>query len=912
MRHKSRFTLVIAALVLTVAAYSQTLPPGVQKVTSVEGITEYALPDGLHVLLFPDTSKPKVTVNMTYLIGSRQEGSGETGMAHLLEHMVFKQTKGGRDVIKELTDHGANFNGTTSYDRTNYFETVTATDENLRWAIGLEADRMVNMRIEKALLDTEMTVVRNEFEAGENNPAMILGQRVLGAAYTAHNYGKSTIGNRSDIENVPIERLAAFYHKYYQPDDAVLTIAGKFDESKTLAWVAESFAAVPRPQRTLEKSYTVEPTQEGERFVTLRRVGDNQNIMVVYHIPAASHPDTAALRVLATVLGDTPSGRLFTALVDNKKAVSASMSAVQLHDPGFLSASVTLREEQSRDEARGILVKTLEGFVNEPPSKEEVERAKTRILKQIELNLTNSEAVGLMLSESAASGDWRLLFLSRDQIRKVTEQDVLRVAKAYLKGSNRTLGEFIPTKSPDRAEIPAAPDTAALLKGYKGGEVVSQGEVFDPTPSNIESRLTRARLAGGMKVVLLPKTTRGGTVVAQVVVRFGDEKSLFGKSAVAQLAGGLLMRGTKNKTRQQIQDETDRLKARLNVSGGINSATATIETVEANLAGALRLAAEILRQPSFPENEFEQVRQQRIAALESGRSEPQALAMLELSRHFTGNYPRGDARYTPTPDEQIEDLKKVALDDVRKFYAQFYGASSAEFVVAGQFNKEEVQKLAADLFGDWKSPSPYRQVLTPYRRIEPMNRKIETPDKQNAMFLAAMFIKLSDEDPDYPALLLANYMLGGSAGSRLFKRIRVTEGLSYGVQSMLQAATKDDGGTFAGMAISAPQNAPKVEASFKDELARTLKDGFTADEVAAAKKAWLDEQAVARARDQGLVATLVRRDFYDRTMKFDEAVEAKVASLTPEQVSEAFRRHIDPSTSSYVKAGDFKKAGVLQ
>jgi len=415
-----------------------------------------------------------------------------------------------------------------------------------------------------------------------------------------------------------------------------------------------------------------------------------------------------------------------------------------------------------------------------------------------------------------------------------------------------------------------------------------------------------------MKVVLLPKTTRGGTVVAAVTARFGDEKSLFGQSAAAQLAGALLMRGTKNKTRQQIQDETDRLKARLNVSGGINSATATIETTEANLAGALRLAAEILRQPSFPESEFEQVRQQRIAAIEAGKSEPQMLASLEISRHLMSSYPRGDVRYVATPDEQIEDLKKVALDDVRKFYAQFYGASNADFVVAGQFDKEEVGKLAANLFGDWKSPSPFQRVLTPYRKIEPMDRKIETPDKQNAMFMAAVFIKFSDEDPDYPAMLLANYMLGGSPGARLFKRIRVTEGLSYGVQSMLQAPTKDDGGTFAGMAISAPQNAPKVEASFKDELARTLKDGFPADEVAAAKKAWLDEQAVARSQDQMLAGTLARRELYDRTMKFDEALEAKVAALTPEQVSEAFRRHIDLSALSYVKAGDFKKAGVLQ
>ena len=288
------------------------------------------------------------------------------------------------------------------------------------------------------------------------------------------------------------------------------------------------------------------------------------------------------------------------------------------------------------------------------------------------------------------------------------------------------------------------------------------------------------------------------------------------------------------------------------------------------------------------------------------------LASLELSRHMTSNYPRGDVRYAPTIDEQIEDLKKVALDDVRKFYAQFYGASNAEFVVAGQFDKQEVQKLAADLFGDWKSPSPYQRVLTPYRKIEPIDRKIETPDKQNSMLLAAMSTKLSDDDADYPALVLANYMLGGSPGARLFKRIRVTEGLSYSVMSMLQAPTKDDGGVFVGMAISAPQNAPKVEASFKDELARTLKDGFPADEVAAAKKAWLQEQSVARSQDQMLVGTLARRELYDRTMKFDEAVEAKVAALTPEQVSETFRRRIDPSALSYVKAGDFKKAGVLQ
>jgi zinc protease len=334
--------------------------------------------------------------------------------------------------------------------------------------------------------------------------------------------------------------------------------------------------------------------------------------------------------------------------------------------------------------------------------------------------------------------------------------------------------------------------------------------------------------------------------------------------------------------------------------------------VEANLAGALRLAAEILRQPSFPETEFEQMRQQRMASIESGSGEQQMLASLAISRHFSGNYPRGNMRYVPTPDEQIEDLRKVALGDVRRFYAQFYGASYADFVVVGQFDKAEVQKRAADLFGDWKSPSPYRQALTPYRKVAPMDRTIETPDKQNAVFVAATFLKLSDEDPDSPALLLANYMLGGSPDARLFKRIRVTEGIAYSVLSVLQVPTRDDGAVFAGTAIGAPPNDPQVEASFKDELARTLQDGFTADEVAAAKKAWLQQQSVARSQDSTLAATLSRRECFGRTMKFDEALEAKVAALTPEQVSEAFRRHIDPSTLSHVRAGDFKKAGIFQ
>jgi len=912
MRRTIRSFTAIATILFAAAAFSQTLPPGVQKITSIEGITEYSLPNGLHFLLFPDDSKPKVTVSITYMVGSRFEGYGETGMAHLLEHLNFIQTTTRTNVKKELTDHGADFNGNTAEDRTHYFETMNAGDDNLRWALGLEADRMTNTRIEKQLLDKEMTVVRNEFEAGENSPGAILFERVMETAYLWHAYGHPTIGNKSDIENVPIDKLAAFYRKYYQPDNALLTVAGKFDSAKALAWIAELFGPIPRPTRTLDQPYTVEPTQDGERSVTLRRVGDTQLVMAMYHTPAGMHPDDAAVQVLAGVLGDVPSGRLYKALVDNKKAVGAGMDSEDKHDAGFVFAYAQLSPDQNLEEAKQILIKTVEDFAKEPPSKEEVERVKTRIAKNVELAFANSQAIALDLADYQAEGDWRMLFLERDRLKAVTPEDVERAAKAYLKESNRTLGEFVPTKTPDRAEIPATPTDAETFKNFKGGAAVAEGEVFDPSPSNIESRLTRAKLSDGVKVVLLPKKTRGGTVTATFIARFGDEKSLFGKVAIGGLAGATLMRGTKTKSRQQIQDEMDRLKAQIMVSGGVNNATIHIQTTEENLAGALKLAAEILREPAFPEAEFEQVRKQSVAGIEEGKSDPQALARQELRRTLNSIYPRGDVRYAGTADEDIEDLNKVTLDDVKKFYQQFYGVSEGEFTVVGQFDKTAVLKQAEELFGNWKSPMKYARILTPYHKVAASNQKIETPDKQNATSFAAEPVKMSDEDADYPAMLMANYMLGGSLSARLPDRIRNKEGLSYGVGSQFSAPIKDDGGTFVAYAISNPQNAPKVESSMKDELAKTEKDGFTAAELDAARKAWLQERVLGRSQDGSLAGLLASNERWGRTMQFDEELDKKVGALTPDQVTAALKRAVDPAALIYIKAGDFKKANAYQ
>ena len=903
--------LVVATLAFACLSFAQPAASPIKKITTVEGITEYRLDNGLIVLLIPDASSPKVTVNVTYMVGSKHENYGESGMAHLLEHMVFKGTPTNKNIWKALQDHGAQFNGSTWLDRTNYFETMSATDENLEWTLRMEADRMVNSLIAKKDLDSEMTVVRNEFEMGENSPMRIVMQRAMSAAFEWHNYGKTTIGARSDIENVPIENLQAFYRKYYQPDNAMLVVAGKFDEAKALKWIEDSFAKIPRPARKLQKIYTEEPTQDGDRQVNVRRVGDIQLVSTVYHVPPGTHADFSAVQILSTILSDTPSGRLYKALVDNKKAASVSGFEFQTADPGVVMFFAQLTKDQNIDEARTTMLRVIEGIGKEPPTKEEVERARSKMLKDLELALTKTDRVGISLSEYASMGDWRMIFIDRDRLKNTKLEDVQRAAKTYFKESNRTVGQFIPTENPDRTEIPKAPDVASILKDYKGQADVAKGEAFDPSPANIDARTKRVTLPNGMKLVMLSKQNRGGGVRAQVMLRMGTEKSLWGKGAIPQFTSQMLMKGTVKRTRQQIDDELSKIKTQLNVGGGGAGVQASLETVKEHLLEAMKLAAEVLREPSFPDTELEQIRLRTIASIDAGRRDPQGIGFQELQRKL---YPTkdGDPRENRTFDQLTADAKAVKLEDVKAFYNEFYGASYGDIVVIGDFDPAQVEALSKELFGAWKSTTPYVRMTRGFARIDPETKLIETPDKANAVFIAGSRFRMSDEDADYPSIAIANFMFGGSTASRLMERLRQKEGFSYGVQSQMTASARDDDGMFMTFAILAPQNIVKLEAAYKEEIEKVLKDGFLPAELDAAKKAWLQQRAVGRSQDGGLMGGLGANEFHGRTFAFQANMEKKVEALTLHDVNTAFRKVLSIEGLSFIKAGDFKKAGITK
>ncbi len=910
--------LAFGLLMLSPAApaqqVSETTEAGYVKVASVEGITEYRLDNGLRVLLFPDQGKQTITVNVTYFVGSRHEAYGETGMAHLLEHLVFKGTPDHPDIPQELTEHGARPNGTTWYDRTNYFETFRATDENLTWALDLESDRMVNSFISAEDLASEMTVVRNEFEAGENSPFGVLMKRTTQTAFLWHNYGNSTIGARADIEDVPIERLKNFYRKYYQPDNAMLVVAGKIDEEKTIDLIVETFGAIPRPERTgvmkIYPTYTRDPAQDGERTVTLKRVGDTQLMMAVYHVPPGSHEDFPAVDVLAFVLGDDPSGRLYKALVETGKAARSGAFAWQLKEPGMLMTFAEVRLEDSLDEARATLEATIDALATNPPTEEEVERAKNQMLKNMELAFNDPERIALELSEWASNGDWRLRFIHRDRLKEVTADDVARVAEAYLMPSNRTLGIFIPVEEvPPRAEIPAAPDVAALAAGYEGAEAVATGEAFDPSPANIEARTTRLTdYSSGFELALLPKETRGDNVVVIVQMRFGTEDALMGEATAGDMAGSMLMRGTEKRSRQELIDEFDRLKAQVNVGGDATFASARIQTTRENLPAVLELVGEVLKQSAFSEDEWELLREERLAAIESQKSEPTAIASRSFRRTMSP-WPKDHPEYTPTFEEQIARIEAAELDEAKNFWKEFYGADGVTMAVVGDFDYEQIREISEEIFADWSAEKPYVRFGRPYRDAGPEHMVFETPDKANAIMLAGINMQMSDSHPDYPALVLGNYMLGGGfLNSRLATRIRQKEGLSYGVGSNFSAHPIDQRGSLTVYAIFAPENGEKVEAAFREEIQKVLESGFTVEEVEAARQGWLQSREVSRAQDMSLANTLGATLFFDRTMEHEAELDAKVAALTADQINQAMRRHIDVDEFVVVLAGDFAGA----
>jgi zinc protease len=877
-------------------------------IVEVEGVSEYRLTNGLRILLMPDSAKAVTTVNLTVLSGSSDEDYGETGMAHLLEHLVFKGSTNFPEPKEEMTRRGLLWNGTTSEDRTNYFASFSASDDTLGWYLKWVADALVNARIDKKDLDIEMTVVRNELERGENNAEYMLLQKMQSAAFQWHNYGKPVIGARSDVENVNIERLRNFYHLHYQPDNAVLIVTGKFNTSKTLEWIQASFGKIPKPSSQVLQHYTIDASQDGEHQVTVRRTGEIPMVGALYHIPPAAHPDYAAMALIASIMGSEPEGRLYKVLSTKKLAASTLGWAVQKKDPGYIIFGARLTSDMSVDATRTSFLDVLDSISEQPISPLEMEHAKLRWRSAFEQQLADPEKMSTALSEASAIGDWRLMFLIRDHIQAVKLDEIRQAAKRWLLPVNRTIGVYIPTEKPVRAPEPKFINASQQLDLYQGGTKLAEVKEFDPAPEHLDAAIQTFQLANGMKIALLPKDSRGGKVHVMFTMRYGNERMLVSKQAAALLTRAMLERGTKDMSRIGLAFKALSLGlSNFHVNAGKNFFSFDFDASGEKLKEAVPLMAKVLREPLFPADEFEKLKIELVANLERQRNQPDAVAGLNLERTVNPFTP-DNIRFIRDLDQQIAEIKATSLDQLVNFHKEFFGTSHAELAIVGTFDAALARTELSSAFSTWNALQPYERIHFDYQPVAPQAVELRTPDMKSATFMADLSFSMDEDHPDYPVVLVANRILGGGFGGRLVHRVREQDGLSYSVSSWLLVRAFDNSAHWRIYASFAPENRLKLEQGIFEELSKLEKAGVSQNEVTDSVKGLLEQMKRDRSEDSSLSVLMARNLWTDRSFNWYLNFEENLRKVKAEDVNRVLVQLLQEQKWTRVIAGDFPSA----
>ncbi|SEO78032.1 zinc protease [Flavobacterium sp. CF108] len=879
-------------------------------ITNVEGVKEYSLNNGLKVLLIPDASQSNMVVNIVYNVGSRNEGYGEKGMAHLLEHMLFKSTKNLGDIKKMLSDKGGNANGTTWFDRTNYYEVFPSSDENLKWSIEMEADRMINSTILQTDLDKEFSVVRNEFEIGENNPDGVLQDRILSSAYLWHNYGNSTIGSKEDIERVKANTLRVFYEKYYQPDNSTLIIAGKFDEQKALQYVGQYFGAIPRPKRVLDKTYTIEPAQDGEKYVELKRAGDSKNVGALYHTVSYADKDYAAIDALGEILTADPSGYLYKTLVETQKVSNIYFWQPSVRDASFIYFGVAVPNDKDVYATKDIVRSELDKIAITKYTDQDVSRAKAKIIKQIESVKNNTISYAINLTEIIGAGDYRLGYLYRDAVEKLTKEDIQRVAEKYFRANNRTVGVFIPSKDEVRVKPNEYTDEQllALTKDYKGKALEKEAAPFEASIKNLKQNFVEGKLTNGIKYGLIKKEIKGGKVQASFKFPVSNEKDLTGKSDIAGILAQLLKTGTKTQTKEQIQDKLDQLKSSINFNFSRQTLSVSVNTYKEHFKEVMGILADLLANSTFPENELTKTISEYNTYLESSLNDPQAVAFTDISR-ITTKYPKGSIFYTPTIQEQIDAFKKIKQAEIVDFYTNVLGGNNGIGSVVGDLDAKTTGEILESTFGKWNSKSKYELASPAYFETQKLDKDIITPDKENAVALGRISFKMDRKNPDYPAFVMANEILGngGFLSARIPMRLREKEGISYGAGSFIDVPITNDAAAWTYYAFLNPTKKNAVETAAKEEIAKALKDGFTAEELKSNLVSWQNERKTRLGVDYTLMELVNTYLQYGITLDDYDQLETKVKALKVDEVNKVLKKYLTLDKMTSVYAGDFNK-----
>ncbi|ETD71156.1 zinc protease [Pelistega indica] len=877
-------------------------------IQTIEGITEYRLENGLQLLLIPDSSKPSTTVNMTYRVGSRHEQYGQTGMAHLLEHLVFRGSKNYPNALELFSQKGLSANGSTNTDRTNYYASFATNNETLSWYLHWQADTMQHLQINEENLKKEVDIVLNERERSQNNPIQVLFQRIRAAAYHWNNQGVPTIGAPDNLTTMSVEALQAFYHTYYQPNNATLTISGYFDIQPTLALVVDIFSSIPKPPSIQPNYITAEPIQDGERNIILRKTGGMPAIGSAYHIPPSSHSDYAPLDMAINMLSDRPSGHLYRHLVQDKQLVSNTfgVSSTQF-STGLAIFGAQLSDSSLIDESQQTLNHILENLANEPFTQEELNRSKTYWLNQWNKLFANTEQLGISISEAIAAGDWRLLFLERDRIKETTLEQVQQAAEKYFVACNRTSGQYIPAEPIKRAPKIELPDFNDMFANYKGDSTHQLIDAFDTSAEHIQEKTLKGTLAldnGTIHYALLPKPTRGNRVFAKYRIKFSALDRLHNQATLSGLAATMITMGAKNFNQQQIQDQIDAFNGSLSYHISANQLVASLTTTSDYLDQLLDFSFYLIQEATYPENKLNEFKKQVTQTLQASSSEPGAKAAHTLNRYLS-HYEKDDFRYAMTFEEQIAAVAAISSEQLLSFRQTNFGAGDIDIAIVGSFEAKQTLKTIKDTLSKWPKAPTYHYMPDPYDKFPRKEFIIKTPDKENAVFIGKLYLPIQNTHPHFPALVMANHLIGGNETSRLFKAVRADKGLSYSINSSINASSFEPSAEWTIQAIYSPNNRDTLKQVLTDTFEQLYRDGFSVEEVTQGIESIINIRSLARTQDSVVSSTWLRYLESGRDFHWNAKFEQSIKALSVEDVNAAFRDYLNFNEMSTAYAGDF-------
>ena len=871
---------------------------GFEFVKESGGIKEYTMTsNGLRVLLKQDNTAPVATFMVTYEVGSRNEAIGYTGSTHLLEHLMFKgsrkfNTKKGNSVFQTLQSLGARMNATTWLDRTNYFAVLPS--EHLETLIEIEADRMRNAYIKEEDRQSEMTVVRNEFERGQNSPSGVLDENIWATAYQAHPYHHSTIGWKEDIENVSIERLREFYDTFYWPNNATAIAIGDFTEKEALSMIKKHFGKIRKSTKPIPEVYTAEPKQEGIRTITLKRAGQQGIVGVAHKTPAATHPDAPAFMVLSSILSSGKNSRFYKNITDKGLTTSVYIWDSLFRDPGLFTVYANLSPDVDHKTVEKAVVDEYEKIKKDGVSDEEVKNAQTQLIASMKFRQDGSYAIASGLNEAIASGDWTLYTTYGEKIGTVTKEDVQRIVKEYFKEDLSTIGYFIPLGAggQNKKLATSAKDLEKMkLKHYSEEEELLSSKVVDSEPVEGIRLLTLKRGSG---VVTLTGSMLGGDIYAS------------GNARTADMVAAMLDQGTTNMTKFEISAKLESAGARLGFFNGQARVGFSGKFLSEDTKMVFDLLADQLKNPLFAEEDLNKVKKRQVANYKRSKESTRGNATNNMLKAFYGT----DHQNSPTdPDKAIEEIKKITPKDLKDFHLKNYGVGTMVVVAVGDVDHNSLESLIKEGFGGWKK-SPLKEKKETGTANKASDKVYVTmQDKTSTDFLVGTALGIDRYHPDYLPLYVATHTLGGNFSARLMQTVRVKEGLTYGINSSMRGFGNGNDGYWMVGGTFSPKLLSKGESSTLREIKKWAEEGITQKELDITKSTLTGGFQVGFDSTGGLAGGILDAIIVHGDLTYLDNYPERIKAITLDEANTAISKYIFFDDLYQVAAGTIDQDG---